>query len=228
MTSFCSRVWPAVDEPGLVGARPSRSLETMTRAPQLGDRLYGSSFWASRRGRSWADRVRNGGTEYLQGALRDKAPPQWRLTIEANRSIMVMRLLVSPTLHITNLSAAPLLGSVVLSPDQVSRDALRQGRRGAGDWPSIPAVQVHRWAAWITTSVAATELHGDRREVGDTREIRPTRSVGVRPHRAREIGTQGNTVPTAPGMSRRRRGLRESSPRRLVCPFSVRTPRPRI
>ena len=84
----------------------------------------------------WADELETGAPG-LDGTLGDGVG-KWRLTIEANRSIMVMSLLVSPTLHITNLSAAPHRGSVVVSPEGVFRDARAEGGEGP-EMTRIPA-----------------------------------------------------------------------------------------
>ena len=59
------------------------------------------------------------------GALVDGAG-KWELSIRADRKMVAMSLLESPTGHLTNLSTAPV--------------------RGAGPWPPPDEEEENRWA----------------------------------------------------------------------------------
>ena len=88
----------------------------------------------------WADELETGGPG-LDGALGDGVG-KWRLTIEASRPIVAMSLLMSPPVHVTNLSAAPHRGRTVVPAEGRFRDALA----GGGEGPQMVVIRAGTYA----------------------------------------------------------------------------------
>ena len=95
---------------GRVGFREDRRIKGRMEVPPVarwgGVPGSGSPTTSGCGGRDVGNAVLESGDTGLVGALGDGAG-KWQLVVRANRTIHAMRLLSSPTGHLTNLSTAP-------------------------------------------------------------------------------------------------------------------------